>query len=301
MVTGVRSLRRDRGGGRGIQRGGRERGGNPSRGARISLSLFVCSRPRARSWPSSGGPVRSGPASGESVSSAGGGGGWRILIFCGARGDFGVGRRPDLGPSRAAVLRLLLPLPLPCPALPLEKSENGWAEEEGLSSLFYRIHSEPSQPTAVRHLSAAWLGFTSLHLTLLFFPRPSTAQLPSARPRAVAGIERASQAPPRERERTCRPRVLREEGSGEEKPPHIHIHSGQGGLVTPRDPCARPRRTGTLACAPRRRVGPPYPWSRVISHVTRGCLRARERQCCAGRNEKRRRRGGKRELYLRKT
>jgi hypothetical protein len=67
VVTRVRALRRDRGGGRGIQRGGRERGGNPSRGARISLSppsVFptACAKVVEQR--------RSGPASGESVAPA---------------------------------------------------------------------------------------------------------------------------------------------------------------------------------------------------------------------------------------
>jgi hypothetical protein len=82
MVTRVGALRRDRGGGRGIQRGGRAGEGRKSKSRGPDLPLYP---PTASAKPAK---VRRA----ERERSAGGGGGWRI--FCGARGDFAG--RPDL-------------------------------------------------------------------------------------------------------------------------------------------------------------------------------------------------------------
>ena len=243
VVTRVRALRRDRGGGRGIQRGGRERGGNPSRGARISLSLSLALSSVCvvrRRWSTSGG-VRSG----ERRERSGGGGVGRNL--CGARGDFGVGR-PDL--ARAVPLCCDYCCLLPWAS---EKSENGmeWAEEEGLP---FSTGSE-TQP-ADSSLPVGCLALSASRTTLSH----RTASLGWAR--AVAAQERVSHRLGRVRLHVQATPAGRE-GSGEGS----HSHSGQGGLVTPRDPCARPRRTCTAAYATHRRVGLWSPWSPTLSHV----------------------------------
>lgn len=156
VVTRVRALRRDRGGGRGIQRGGRAREGAAGPG-----SLSVPSRVR-RSWPSAA-EVRSGPASGESVAPA-----VEDFLWC-ARGFRG----------RA------VPLCSGCCCLCLARNRKGKMDGRRRKGLPFSTGSEPSDSR--KFVSRQLPGSASLTLRLSSSRAPAPAPASLGWALALAG------------------------------------------------------------------------------------------------------------------
>jgi hypothetical protein len=149
---------------------------------------------------------------------------------------------------------------------------------------------DPS-PAESRHPSATWLGFTSL--THAFEPFPSLG----------SGFSRDGSSQTLRRvilhvQTTCATAlpvgmagIGRREGKG---------IPGQGGLVTPRDPCARPRR-GKAHRHPRLRRSATGGVLLYVAPEDQPRIAGSRSRACTGTGCERDEVVGKRELYLRKT